>query len=316
MIRRALLAFVLASVSLGAVAQPSARIGTGVPDLERRLAALTPTRPLDYFLLGEEVASEIDTDEGRALARRLFVLSYEFARAGADPRRADFARSVCLALLDADLLTSDDERRYVRALAVALADDAPAGDASAVPPRSPAASADQAGSDTALLLATALGEYRAGRFQEAAALFAQPDVRSLLAQQASTIRNVGTMLRDVESRPNCRECRNRRIVRDEVNPDARYRLCRTCGGDPSPALAPIDLISSLRAESLLLGGGESSWSAQLAAGRTEPFVDVDPARLAQRLGVPVDRPIWREGGWVAPDPAPRAEAVGAETQER
>ena len=67
------------------LAQPAARVGTGVHDLDERLAALAPSRPNDYFLLAEEVASEIGTDEGRALARRLFVLSYEFSRAGVDP---------------------------------------------------------------------------------------------------------------------------------------------------------------------------------------------------------------------------------------
>lgn len=301
---------VLLAITLGAPvsAQPSARLGTGVENLSARLESLSPARPVEYFLLGEEVAAEITTDEGRALARRLFVLSYEFSRAGVDPHRSEFARSVCLALLDLDLLESDEERRYVRALAAALSSraiDAP----SAV--RVASSGGSDTRDETAFSLATALGEYRAGRFQEAATLFAQPEVRLLLAQHAPTIRNVGVMLRDVESRPSCRECRNRRIVRDDVNPDARHRLCRTCGGDPSPALAPIDLISSLRAESLLLGGEEASWSAQIAAGRVEPFVDIDPARLAERLNTPVDRPLWREGGWVAPDASAAPDATPA-----
>jgi hypothetical protein len=305
---RALVALLALVLGAPVGAQPSARLGTGVDNLGSRLESLSPARPIEYFLLGEEVAAEINTDEGRALARRLFVLSYELSRAGVDPNRSEFARSVCLALLDLDLLESDDERRYVRALAAALSSqtiDAPPG-------VRVASSVDAESRDeTAFSLATALGEYRAGRFQEASTLLAQPEVRALLAQHAPTVRNVGVMLRDVESRPNCRECRNRRIVRDDVNPDARYRLCRTCGGDPSPALAPIDLISSLRAESLLLGGEEASWSAQIAAGRVEAFVDVDPARLAERLNTPVDRPLWREGGWVATDASATPDATPA-----
>ncbi len=277
------------------VAQPSPRIGTGVPDLEARLTALSPSRPMDYFLLAEEVASEINTDEGRALARRLFVLSYFLSDAGVDEQQVDFARSVCVALAEEGLLNDDDERRFVLALSAAIG-----GSGEVLMPVS-AGAADAEGIDLALSLATALGEYRAGRFQEALALLEQPEVRELLAQHAPLLRNLGIMLRDIESRPNCRECRNRRIVRDEVNPDARYRLCRTCGGDPSPALAPIDFIALLRTESLLLGGSDASWSAQLSSGRIEPFVDVDPARLPERLGVPTDRTIWREGGWVAPD---------------
>lgn len=298
--KRIAAAVLVAFLVTGASAQPSPRLGTGVDGLSARLESLSPARPLEYFLLAEEVASEIRTDEGRALARRLFVLSYELSRAGTDPQRADFARSVCLALLELDLLENDAERRYVRALSAALspqAAESPSGGATS------RGTTDDHPDESAFALATALGEYRAGRFQEAASLLARPEVRSLLAQHAPTVRNIGVMLRDVESRPNCRECRNRRIVRDDVNPDARYRLCRTCGGDPSPALAPIDLISSLRAESLLLGGEEASWSAQIAAGRVEPFADVDPARLAERLNTAIDRPIWREGGWVANDAA-------------
>jgi hypothetical protein len=289
-------------------AQPSPRLGTGVPDLDARLTALTPARPMDYFLLAEEVASEIDTDDGRALARRLFVLSYHLSDAGVDGKRVDFARSVCLALVEEGLLTDDDERRFVLALSAAI------GGSADLPAESPDAASGEAGEDVALSLATALGEYRAGRFQEAAALLEQPGVRGLLAQHAPLLRNLGVMLRDIESRPNCRECRNRRIVRDDVNPDARYRLCRTCGGDPSPALAPIDFIAILRTESLLLGATDASWSAQLSSGRVEPFVDVDPARLASRLGVATDRTIWREGGWVSPDsPSPAALPGGADS---
>lgn len=286
--------FAGAMASLAAVAQPAPEGGSGVADLAARLEALAPTRPMDYFTLAEEVASEVDTDEGRSLARRLFVLSYHLARAGVDGQRADMARSVCLAMLAEDLLEDDEERRYVQALAAALAGV----DAPGAPSASPGASQDSA--ETALMLATGLGEYRAGRFNEAASLLGQPGVRVMLAEHAPMLRTLGVMLRDIESRPNCRECRNRRVVRDDINPDARYRLCRTCGGDPSPALAPIDLIALLRTESLLLGEVDASWSAQIASGRVEPFIDVDPARLPERLGVPVDRTIWREGGWVAP----------------
>lgn len=297
----------LSLVGAPAGAQPAPHSGSGVNDLEGRLAALTPARPMEYFALAEEVASEIATDEGRALARRLFVLAYHTGRAGIDGQRADLARSVCLALLAEGLLEDEDERRYVSALSAALAgsDLARPGAAS---PRAPEDAAE-----TALALAIGLGEYRAGRFQEAEAILSQPNVRALLAKHAPMLRTLGVMLRDIESRPNCRECRNRRIVRDEINPDARYRLCRTCGGDPSPALAPIDMIALLRTESLLLGELNASWSAQVAAGRVEPFIDVDPAHLAHRLGVPVDRSVWREGGWVSPaaPAAPGAPAAPA-----
>ncbi|MGP1310716.1 MAG: hypothetical protein ACTS27_11005, partial [Phycisphaerales bacterium] len=271
---------VAAALCGSSAAQPVADIGTGVADLEARLTSLDPSRPLEYFLLAEEVASEIRTAEGRSLARRLAALSYALSVESGASRASPLARSVCVFLLEEGLIEDEGDRRYVAALRDALSD---ATMREAAPSEARQTETDPTG--TALALATALGEYRAGRFREAQALFERDDVRSLLARHAATLRGVGVMLRDVESRPSCRECRNRRIVRDEVNPDADRRLCRTCGGDPSPALAPVDLISSLRTEALLLGGKDASWSARIAAGRVEPFVDVDPARLAERLGV-------------------------------
>ncbi|MBX3351514.1 MAG: hypothetical protein KF684_01160 [Phycisphaeraceae bacterium] len=301
MIRPVLLATVLWAVPLAGVAaaQPVAQLGSGIASLDARLAALTPSRPIAYFELAEEVASEIQGPEGRALARRLFVLAYELDRAAGASSR--LSRSVCLALLELDLLDSDEDRKYVGALAEAMRSD----DDIYEPPGMFMLSRGSQGSDDAsLALATALGEYRAGRFLEAREPLARTDVRSLLAQHAPTLRNVAGMLREIESRPSCRECRNLRAVRDDLNPDSRRRLCRTCGGDPSPALSPIDLVSQMRVESLLLSGADAAWSAQTAAGRVEPFQDIDPARLAERLRVPTDRTIWREGGWVPATQAP------------
>lgn len=286
-------------------AQPVAQVGSGIASLDTRLASLTPSRALAYFELAEEVASEIPGPEGRALARRLFVLAYDLDRAGGaggvGGASSRLSRSVCLALLELDLLDSDEDRRYVGALAEAMRSD----DDASEPPSAFLFARDPSGSDDAsLALATALGEYRAGRFLEAREPLARTDVRSLLAQHAPTLRNVAGMLREIDSRPSCRECRNLRAVRDDLNPDSRRRLCRTCGGDPSPALSPIDLVSQLRVESLLLSGADASWSAQTAAGRVEPFPDIDPARLAERLKIPTDRVLWREGGWVSGAAAP------------
>lgn len=282
-------------------AQPVAEVGSGVPSLDTRLAALSPTRPLAYFELAEEVVTEVGGAEGRALARRLFVLAYELDRANASGGR--LSRSVCLALLELDLLESDSDRRFVGALAEAMRSDDEGAESRTMLDVEARSVVNE---EAAFALATALGEYRAGRFLEAREPLARPEVRSVLAAHSSMVRNLPGMLREIDSRPSCRECRNRRVVRDDLSPDGRQRLCRTCGGDPSPSLAPIDVVSLLRIESLLLSGADSSWSAQTASGRLAPFVDVDPARLAERLRIPTDRTVWREGGWV---PASTQEAA-------
>lgn len=301
--RCALAAVLCLAFSVSAFAQPVAEIGSGVASLDARLAALNPTRPLAYFELAEEVASEVGGRDGRALARRLFVLAYDLDRAS--PAGGRLSRSVCLALLELDLLDSDEDRRFIAALAEALRSDDDILERRSVVE---GAGRSVANEEAAVTLAIALGDYRAGRFLEAREPLSRPEVRSVLAAHSSMLRNVPGILRDIDSRPSCRECRNRRVVRDDLSPDGRQRLCRTCGGDPSPGLAPVDLVALLRVESLLLSGVDASWGAQAASGRLEPFADVDPARVAERLRVPTDRTIWREGGWVPATQATPADA--------
>lgn len=85
-----------------------------------RLEALRPNRPMEYFLLAEDIADVAETDELRELARHLFAL------AGAlEPDR--LGRSAALAL--ADMEENPQAKRRLVALATLLGDELPGGGA-------------------------------------------------------------------------------------------------------------------------------------------------------------------------------------------
>jgi len=274
------------------------RAGAAVPDLEARLEALAPASPMQYFRLAEEVAYESTTPEGAALARRLYLLAYLLDEDRGGP--LSLGTSVGLAL--ADLAPSPEERQWLLALARVLDED----NASL---RWPAdgTTDDRAGPDVAFKAATALGEFRAGRYGPAEALLEEPGVAELLARYNALLSG-GLNAIETELRtdpPRCRECRNRRIVRSE---SGGTRLCYTCAGDPGPGLHAQDLMRHLRLESLLLRGSQESWSAQLIVDGAEPLRAVDPDELPAWFGVDADRPIYRDGQWVGVEGGP-AEAA-------
>ncbi|MEC9372463.1 MAG: hypothetical protein VYC34_01410, partial [Planctomycetota bacterium] len=106
------------AILLGAAADPNASLRWA-----DRLESLTPSRPIDYFELAEEIAFEADNPEDERLASTLYVLSFELdrRRAGAET----LGRSVCLAL--AQLSKSEEERRWLLAMSKSLdRRDAPA----------------------------------------------------------------------------------------------------------------------------------------------------------------------------------------------
>lgn len=272
----------IASLALGARAQEAAP--AAIPELDARLAALEPSDPRAYFELGEEVAQEAANPAEVDLARRLFALTYELADSQS-PLRA----SACLAL--ASLAGSERDRTALRALASSLR---------GWPIELGGAGSAVASEEVSFRLATALGHYRAGEYSRAAPLLANPDVRELLRQYGHMIGSDEAILRDIRSQPNCRECRNRRIIVADLDPKRTHRLCYTCGGNPGPDLTDLQLLAHLRLESILLSDVERSWSAQLLEDAGAPLRDLDPDNLASSLGVDPSRTIYRDGAWTSP----------------
>jgi hypothetical protein len=270
-----------------------------VRKLVERLTALSPSKPMDYFLLGEEVASEARTRSDRKLARELFVLAMHLDQQAGSPEA--ITPSALLAL--ASLAASDRERHYLNATARVAQTGLRS--AAAQPPKRRLAilqPTDQTGFD----LATALGLSRAGEGRRSDILLDRPEVAALLAAYEPVINADGQInaLQTIRSWnqawSTCQECRNRRTVTRSDGPGtpARVRLCRTCNGQPGPDLTVNQLLGQLRAESVLLSGVHRFWSSQALVDEGQPLRDPTPEAVASTLQVDVSRVYFRDGAWV------------------
>ncbi|RLS64482.1 MAG: hypothetical protein DWH96_03575 [Planctomycetota bacterium] len=133
---------------------------------DARLEALDPTRPLDYFLLGEEVADAATNEAERQLARELFGL------AGALDRDR-LARSAALGR--ASLASTPLEKRRMQAAAALLGGTQYVSGAGGIEP------------SKALALSRALSYYRIGRGQVALATIRAASAESLLDEYDAMI---------------------------------------------------------------------------------------------------------------------------------
>jgi hypothetical protein len=264
-----------------------------------RLAALEPDDPAAYFLLGEEVATEMRSKVEEQLAAQLFGLAYDLA----DRVPTWIAPSSCLALASIARLESDE--RWLRALASRL-------DPRYAAPAWRGPTGTGAVTDAAIHTAEAVGEARAGHGVQARDLLEQPGVRELLLRYGRLLGfSAGSgALWQVEqwaAEWSCKECGNERVVfRPNTDPPS-YRECYTCRGNPGPVLSQEQLVAHLRFESRLLHGISRSWGAQLATDYAAPLREPSAEELAAVMGIDADKPYWR-GRWVADpgDTAPNA----------
>ncbi len=258
----------------------------------QRLILLDPSDPSAYFLLGEEVAAEIQSKAEEELANQLFGLAFELDRADGSPTW--IAPSSCLAL--ASLARLESDTRWLRALASRL-------DPRYAPPRWRGASSDGVVSKAAFNTAEAVGEARSGHGIQARRLLDKPGVRDLLLRYGRLLgfsASTGALWQ-IDQWANewpCRECGNERVVfRPDTDPPS-YRECYTCRGNPGPVLNNAQLIAQLRFESRLLHGISRSWGAQLAIDYAAPLREPVADELASVMGIDPQRPYWRDG-WVA-----------------
>lgn len=270
-----------------------------VHDLDARLASLTPERPMEYFRLAEEVAYESRSQRGVRLARRLYVLSFELDGDGT------LARSACLGL--AELSTTDDERRWLLAMAEAL-------DRRSGPSRWSRLAAREGRGDGVEILATALARFHTGSYRQVHPALDSADVQSLLSTLSVEGRRVIEMIRlELQRGTVCRQCQNARVVQEGSGD--KVRLCPICGGDPGPRLTPEELEDVFALEARLRNASTESWSARVMIDGGAPLRDVDPNQLSAWFSIDPTRPYWRDGGW-ASDPAPPVrddDAAEAET---
>ncbi len=151
---------------LGVLAAGFAFVQDAAAAWQVRLEALSPSDPLAYFELAEEIADASADESSRGLARRLFALAGVL-----DPQR--LGRSACLAL--ADLETRELDKRRLLSLA-ALLDERGGGAVSA--------EAAEGWSDFDMAAALAVGEaisfYRKGNGTRALARLRTPGAVELI----------------------------------------------------------------------------------------------------------------------------------------
>jgi hypothetical protein len=274
-------------------------------DLNARLAALDPTKPMQHFELAEELAAEgrAGRPERLAVARRLFVLAFVLDRQRPPSQAEGLAASAALAL--ADLAGTEAERRWLRALAVRLDRERDGVAELAGRPWLEGEIPDR----LALDVATALGSVRSGEGRRAARLLAEPGAMDLLRRYAGLLRApdgvdpVGRLERQIEQWPACSQCRNRRTVSTPPRPgqtESTQRLCPTCAGSPGPRLEAAELVGHLRLESALLRGIARLWSASLLADGGEPLRDPEPFDVPIRFNVDPEATRFEAGQWVRP----------------
>lgn len=269
-----------------------------------RLRALDPARPAAYLTLAEDVADEDTSPEARALAQALFTFAALLPRTRVPSTPSDattdapdwLAASACLGL--ASLARSEQERRWLTALAGTLSPAHTAGDGQGpTANRSDSVSRDAA----ALGLATAIGMVRVGEGRRAQRLLDSPAVASMLGSYERLLSPGGLSggaerVRSLAGRSGpCVQCHNRRVIKDADG----VRLCPSCQGRPGPKLSVPEVVAQLRLESLLLNGIQRSWAAQVVTDGGAPMRELDPSLLVDVYGVDLSRPVWRDGAWAA-----------------
>lgn len=65
-----------------------------------------------------------------------------------------------------------------------------------------------------------------------------------------------------------------------------------------PMLSQEEINKLLELELALLVNDQRSWGSELLLTQGAPLVEADPSRLAETLGVDINRPYFRDGAWV------------------
>ena len=201
----------------------------------------------------------------------------------------------------ADMARLEQDRRWLVSLAHTL-------DRRYATPAWRNADPSAADPDQALAAATVLGLVRAGQTHIARRMLEDPAVEDLLRLYESLLAPFGApdplerLRRQADYWP-CNECDNERITWKQSPDGAEPSVCYTCLGNPGPPLGRAELIGHLRLESALLGGQNTSWSAQIADDFGAPLRDPDPDELAPIFGVDPALVYRRNGVWVDADTA-------------
>ncbi len=261
-----------------------------------RLARLSPDRPVEYYLLAEEVANEADERADIELARRLYVLAFALGDQAESPPWLRASSCVALASLERDAA----RRRWLYAVA-AILDERYAGVAKDTKPLA------EFSRELRLAFAEYLGLVRAGRGVLARAQLERPGMEELLdavGEAVLGLQNAPSLARirgEAGVWP-CKQCGNARSVPDPSDPDTRRILCPNCRGNPGPLLSDEDRLGYVALEAIALRADGRTWSAEHAMLRTGPLLDPDPDRVPEVYQIDTSRSVYKSGEWTRPRP--------------
>lgn len=288
---------ILLLIAIPAVAITRAHYSTpesmeaGVPRLLDRMVKLTPSDPMGYFELAEELAylSVVSPNQRRTaldMSRQLYVLAYELDRR--NNSRPTLGSSVCYGLAD---IAPTTERDWLLALAASFGAEGSE--------RVELGGGFRVSEDRARIdVAEALGRYRAVERRPLSAILRRVNARQQMINAGVSVQNADWAMGLLQSgldKPYCPECRNLRLTRTGTSDQSiEQQLCPTCFGnpEPDPPLSSEDLQRMLAIEAKLLGAIPGTWSAQVVVEGSRPVPDLDPSALADRFGVDPDRPYW------------------------
>ncbi|MEO1585561.1 MAG: hypothetical protein AAFR96_13445, partial [Planctomycetota bacterium] len=243
----------------------------------------------------------IRTPDDAALVEELAVLA--FVRAPGKPDHAWIRPSACLLL--AQVSRNEPRQRWLRAVAAVLDDRY----ATVNPGGGPL---DDFPASARLAAAEFIGLTLAGRGALARRKLDEPGVEGVLAAVSDAVvlgrpaPPVSRLVSEAGLWP-CRQCSNAREVPDPADPESTIMLCPTCLGDPGPRLTAAERMTYVARDAMLLDAEGATWSTEHALMQTGPLQDPDPQAVPSTYGVDPKRTLFRNGQWVAPEPAaPRA----------
>ncbi len=214
------------------------------------------------------------------------LLAAHLARHDADQQRT--AASACLLL--ADLSASEQQRRWLRALADGF------GARDGLLRWRTDTQRDFA---SRLAAAEVLGLVRAEENRRADELYAEHAVRQVIEEYNHAIPGgITTLEHRMHHAPSCPECKNERVIRSSSR-NTEWVLCYTCAGHPSPRVNHADLVQYLRVERAMLGD-DLDWGVQLATFSAQPLRDLTLGEAAASYNIDLASSVYVGGRWSPP----------------
>lgn len=257
--------------------------------VQSRLGDLHPSRPADYFRLGEELLLFENDEQSSRLGVELLVRAVVLGERNSS---YSIASSACIAL--SDLAVNERDRRWMWDLAY-LIDPSREGEWVR-------AQQNQAESQTDKDAARCLFAIRYHQQPMGEDLFMDPDVRERILQAGEGAGVSWAVLesllqREIE-RGNSDTCRGRLYIAERGAPGRRLAC-----PDHLRALGLLsndeDLRVYLRVEMSLSGIKTDSWGGAVSMSKDQAVKLPSVTDLAARLGVRSDEVFYRDGRWVA-----------------